>query len=174
MEAICITMFINVDWWHLAHLTMTIHNFYVMIDQIRFNHFCFNVWTFISDIDPRCLFVNTKYEWKLYNVGDIDQRKWKDCSVVKFWSTVDFQVLWAGTQLTINQLGLPSWLVLYMEDDFITRSLHLDTTVLWFWFLKVNPNVLGIRDDIFVVNSTCNCSLSSFLDLCPPKEPVES
>ena len=67
MEAIYITMSINVNWWHIVHLIMAIHNFYVMIDQIGFYHFCFNVWTFISDIDPRCLFVNTKYEWKLYN-----------------------------------------------------------------------------------------------------------
>ena len=31
-----------------------------------------------------------------------------------------------------------------------------------------------VRDDVLDINSTCNCSLSSFLDLCPPKEPVES
>ena len=75
----CIISSTNIGCWHLAHWAMTVEIRYILIWP-----FCFNVWTFIPDINPRCLFVNTKYECKLYivSVGDIDQRKWKDCSVV--------------------------------------------------------------------------------------------
>ena len=51
-----------------------------------------------------------------------------------------------------------SGLVLYMEDDIITGSLHLCTDFNSFLQISTTP--------------TCNCSLSSSLDPCPPGEPV--